>query len=100
MADDAAVHAVYPCDGDDEWCVISVRSDDDRAALAAVIGVHELPRDRAELIAAVSDWTGASDKADVTERLQQAGVPAAPMNRAVDVTERSAGDVPKAVQPT
>ena len=26
VADDPAVHAVYPCDGDDEWCVISLRS--------------------------------------------------------------------------
>ena len=30
VADDPAVHAVYPCDGDDEWCVISLRSDADR----------------------------------------------------------------------
>ena len=27
VADDPAVHAVYPCEGDDEWCVISLRSD-------------------------------------------------------------------------
>ena len=49
------------------------------------MGCAELPRDRGDLIAAVSEWTSARDKADVTERLQQAGVPAAPMNRAVDI---------------
>ena len=85
VVENPAVHAVCPCDGDDEWCVISVRSDEDRAALAAVMGCTDLPRDRGDLIAAVSEWTSARDKADVTERLQRAGVPAAPMNRAVDI---------------
>jgi crotonobetainyl-CoA:carnitine CoA-transferase CaiB-like acyl-CoA transferase len=74
IADDPAVHTVYPCDGDDEWCVVSLRSDDDRAALAAVTGGTD-----------VSEWTRTRDKVEVTRLLQQAGVPAAPMNRAVDV---------------
>ena len=85
VADDPAVHAVYPCDGDDEWCVISLRSDADRIALATAMGRDALPRDRAELIAAVSEWTSSRDKTAVAESLQRAGVPAAPMNRAVDV---------------
>jgi crotonobetainyl-CoA:carnitine CoA-transferase CaiB-like acyl-CoA transferase len=85
VTDAAAVHAVYPCDGDDEWCVISVRSDPDRAALAAAMGRTELPRDRAHLIAAVSAWTAGIDRNEVTDLLQRAGVPAAPMNRAADV---------------
>jgi crotonobetainyl-CoA:carnitine CoA-transferase CaiB-like acyl-CoA transferase len=85
VADDAAVHAVYPCDGDDEWCVISLRSDDERAALAAVMGRAELSRNRADLIAAVTEWTAGKDKAAVADLLQRAGLPAGPMNRAVDV---------------
>ncbi len=85
VADDPAVHAVYPCDGDDEWCVISLRSDADRVALAAAMGRDALPRERAELIAAVSEWTSSRDKTAVAEALQHAGLPAAPMNRAVDV---------------
>jgi crotonobetainyl-CoA:carnitine CoA-transferase CaiB-like acyl-CoA transferase len=85
VADDPAVHAVYPCDGDDEWCVISLRSDADRVALAAAMDRDALPRDRAELIAAVSEWTSSRDKKAVAEALQHAGLPAAPMNRAVDV---------------
>jgi crotonobetainyl-CoA:carnitine CoA-transferase CaiB-like acyl-CoA transferase len=85
VADDPAVHAVYPCEGDDEWLVISLRSDADRDALAAAMGRDALPRDRAELIAAVSEWTGSRDKTTVAEELQGAGVPAAPMYRAVDV---------------
>jgi crotonobetainyl-CoA:carnitine CoA-transferase CaiB-like acyl-CoA transferase len=85
VADDHAVHAVYPCEGDDEWLVISLRSDADRDALAAVMGRDALPRDRADLIAAVSEWTASRDKTTISEELQGAGVPAAPMNRAVDV---------------
>lgn len=74
VIDDSAVHAVYPCAGDDEWCVISLRNDDDRAALSAVTGGAD-----------VSKWTSARDKTEVAHLLQHAGVPAAPMNRAVDV---------------
>jgi crotonobetainyl-CoA:carnitine CoA-transferase CaiB-like acyl-CoA transferase len=33
----------------------------------------------------VSEWTRARDKTEVAQLLQQAGVPAAPMNRAVDM---------------
>jgi crotonobetainyl-CoA:carnitine CoA-transferase CaiB-like acyl-CoA transferase len=54
--------------------VISLRDDDDRAALAAVTGGVD-----------VSDWTRTRDKASVADLLQRAGVPAAPMNRAADV---------------
>jgi crotonobetainyl-CoA:carnitine CoA-transferase CaiB-like acyl-CoA transferase len=85
VADDPAVHAVCPCDGDDEWCVISLRSDADRVAVAAAMGRDALPSDRAELIAALSEWTSRRDKTAVAEALQRVGVPAAPMNRAVDV---------------
>jgi crotonobetainyl-CoA:carnitine CoA-transferase CaiB-like acyl-CoA transferase len=74
VTDDPAVHGVYPCEGDDEWCVVSLRDDADRAALSAVTGGVEL-----------SEWTRARDKMDVAHTLQRAGVPAAPMNRAVDV---------------
>ncbi len=85
VTEDEAIHGVYPCAGEDEWCVISVRSDTDRAALSALIGSDDLPRERAPFILAVSEWTAAKDKGDVAETLQRAGVPAAPMNRAVDV---------------
>jgi crotonobetainyl-CoA:carnitine CoA-transferase CaiB-like acyl-CoA transferase len=85
VADDPAVHAVCPCEGDDEWCVISLRSDTDRVAMAAAMGRDTVPHDRAELIAAISGWTSSRDKAVVADALQRAGIPAAPMNRVVDV---------------
>ncbi|MDY6998828.1 MAG: CoA transferase [Actinomycetota bacterium] len=85
VVDDASLHAVLPCVGDDEWCVVSIRSAAERSAVASVIGVVELPDDRAATIAAVSRWTATRDKGDVADRLQRAGVPAGPMNRAAEV---------------
>jgi crotonobetainyl-CoA:carnitine CoA-transferase CaiB-like acyl-CoA transferase len=74
LVDDPAVHRVYRCDGDDEWCVISLRDDSDRLALAAVTGGSD-----------VSEWTRDRDKMDVAQALQRAGLAAGPMYRAVDV---------------
>ena len=60
-----------------------MRCEDDLRAVAATIGRPGLTRD--EVDDAVSGWTRGLDKAEVAKRLQDAGVPAAPMNRAVDV---------------
>lgn len=83
--EDTVRHGVYPCAGEDEWCAISLRDDVDRAALAAAMGVADLPDDAAALDAAVSEWTGSQRTTEVAEVVQRAGVPAAPMQRAVDV---------------
>jgi crotonobetainyl-CoA:carnitine CoA-transferase CaiB-like acyl-CoA transferase len=85
VADDPALHAVYPCEGEDEWCVISLRGDSDRKALATAMGDAALPENPVDLVETVSDWTSRMDKGTVAETLQRRGVPAAPMNRAVDV---------------
>ncbi len=85
IGEDAAVHGVYPCAGDDEWCVISIRSEADRTAIAEAIGIGELPCESSDLDAAISAWTATEDKSAVADLLQRAGVPAAAMNRAVDV---------------
>jgi crotonobetainyl-CoA:carnitine CoA-transferase CaiB-like acyl-CoA transferase len=71
---DTGLHAVYPCAGDDEWCVISLRDDTDRAAVAHLTGGLEL-----------SQWTAVRTPAEVSAQLQAAGVPAGQMNRAHDV---------------
>ena len=85
VVDDDTVHGVYPCAGDDEWCVISIRSDGDRLALAGIIGGDDLPDDGALWRKSLSEWTALQDKADVVEAVQGVGVPAGPMNRALDV---------------
>ncbi|CAJ1503189.1 CaiB/BaiF CoA-transferase family protein [[Mycobacterium] burgundiense] len=70
-----AAAGVYPCLGDDEWAVISLRDEADRRAAVAVLGEPE----------GWADWTRARTPAEVAEALQAAGVPAAPMNRRPDV---------------
>ncbi|MDT5056406.1 MAG: hypothetical protein QOF66_4772, partial [Mycobacterium sp.] len=81
------VHGVHPCAGDDEWCVVSIRSAADREALAGALGRTQLPVSPRELADVVSSWTATRDKGEVTRLLQRAGVPAAPMNRAADVLD-------------
>lgn len=82
---DDAVNAVLPCAGDDEWCVVSVTSDEQRAALAAAIGLAGTPAGDTDLVDAAAAWTALRDGPEVARTLQDAGVPAGPMNRAVDV---------------
>jgi crotonobetainyl-CoA:carnitine CoA-transferase CaiB-like acyl-CoA transferase len=81
---------VFPCAGDDEWCVIAVREDDDWRALAAVTGLPDDPdlrsfagraARRAQLEEQLASWTASHDPADVEEKLQAVGVPAAAMVR-------------------
>jgi len=73
---DPATHLVLPCAGDDEWCVVSIRSDADREALGTVIGADGL-----------ADWTRQRRPLEAAEALQAAGVPAGPMNRVTDVAD-------------
>jgi crotonobetainyl-CoA:carnitine CoA-transferase CaiB-like acyl-CoA transferase len=83
--DENTHHRVYPCAGDDEWCVISLRDDDDRRVLAAAMGRPALSRE--ELDAEIAAWTRGLDKATLTATLQRAGIAAGPMNRPVDVLD-------------
>jgi crotonobetainyl-CoA:carnitine CoA-transferase CaiB-like acyl-CoA transferase len=99
LRDDTSVHDVYPCAGDDEWCVISIRTDADWRSATAVFGLPELADDerfatggariahRHELLAQVSAWTRTRPPLQVAEALQSAGIPAAQMNRPPDVLE-------------
>jgi crotonobetainyl-CoA:carnitine CoA-transferase CaiB-like acyl-CoA transferase len=99
LRDDTSVHDVYPCAGDDEWCVISIRSDADWRSATAVFGLPELAGDerfasgeariahRHELLAQVSAWTRTRPPLQVAEALQSAGVPAGQMNRPPDILE-------------
>jgi crotonobetainyl-CoA:carnitine CoA-transferase CaiB-like acyl-CoA transferase len=99
LCDDAGVHQVFPCAGDDEWCVISIRNDDDWRSASAVFGVPELADDprlatgearlahRADLLAQVSAWTSTHTPSKVAEALQSAGVPAGQMSRPPDVLD-------------
>ena len=87
VQDDPSVHGVYPCAGDDEWCVISIRDDDDWRALADAMGRPGLQREHCDIAAQVTAWTRGLDKAVVADVLQTAGVPAGSMNRPLDVLD-------------
>ncbi|ORV45544.1 acyl-CoA transferase [Mycolicibacter engbaekii] len=96
---DTAVDLVCPCAGDDEWCVISIRTDADMRAVATAFDDPALAADdrfgtgaaraahHAELAAVLGRHTAAQPPAAVGELLQAAGVPAAPMNRPPDVAD-------------
>lgn len=99
LRDNTALHAVCPCAGDDEWCVISIRSDDEWRCVANLFDHPQWadePRfatgearlaHRRELVELVSALTRTRTPVRVAELLQAAGVPAGPMNRPPDILE-------------
>lgn len=96
---DTGLDLVCPCSGDDEWCVISIRTDEDWRCVAVAFEDERLASDprfntgaariahRAELVEQLSRHTGRRAPADVGQLLQAAGVAAAPMNRPPDIAE-------------
>ncbi|MGW2517504.1 CaiB/BaiF CoA transferase family protein [Streptomyces sp. NPDC001617] len=93
-----APQGLYACAGDDEWCAVEVRDDDDWQGLTAVIGRADLSGDprlstaegrlahRQEIDEALSRWTAGHEPRKVMELLQQAGVPAGAMRRVPELT--------------
>lgn len=75
---DSVEHAVLPCAGDDEWCVVSIESDADRRAIESVtaVSIDEFP-----------SWVNNRSPNEVATTLQRVGIAAAPMNRADDVRD-------------
>ena len=93
----AAPHGCYPCQGDDRWCVISVRDDDEWRTFCRVIGRAELISDarftdlqtrlrhRTELDDIVGAWTQARPAEEVMTHMQSAGVPAGVVQSGADL---------------
>lgn len=89
----AAPSGVYACTGDDEWCVVTVRDDDEWAALCEVIDRRDLVGDRRfatapqriahrdDADAVVGEWLRDRDPQEAAATLQSAGVPAGAMVR-------------------
>jgi len=83
-----APSGVFPCLGEDAYCVIDVSSDDDWHRLTHVMGRPDLAArsdlstaagrvaNRAEVTVVVTAWTSSLTKHAVAERLQGAGVAA------------------------
>ncbi len=85
---------LFPCSGEDRWIAIDASDPTDWRALRALIGaeLHDAKfdtivgrlRNRAELEAAIANWTR-EQEADATEhRMQAAGVPAHVVSRSGD----------------
>jgi benzylsuccinate CoA-transferase BbsF subunit len=90
-------HGAYPAAGEDRWIAIAVTTDAQFTALADTLGLApEIPREldeagrrdrRAELDASVAAATATFDAVELAMRLQQLGVPAAPVHDAAGVVD-------------
>lgn len=82
---------VFPAQGDDEWCVVTVRGDADWRRLCGIIGGDPaLDREarsasRHEIDTLVTGWLAGRSAEAAMHSLQAAGVPAARMLRVADL---------------
>ncbi len=91
-----APHGVYATQGDDQWIVIDVGTDEEFASLCAVLGEPALAKDerfataearladRASLDAAIGALTASRDKEELFHELQAAGVIATPTHNGLE----------------
>ncbi|MEQ9661065.1 MAG: CoA transferase [Parasphingopyxis sp.] len=77
---------LYACEGDDEWCVVELRSDAEKAALLTTIGRTSTASDE-EIHDTLVEWMATRSPMVAAEQLQTAGVPAAPMLRVQDMSQ-------------
>jgi crotonobetainyl-CoA:carnitine CoA-transferase CaiB-like acyl-CoA transferase len=86
----------YPCAGDDQWCVITIRDDAEWQKLRGALGDPAWARDPALATAAgrlarqdaldaeLSAWTKTLPKYELAAKLQRHGVPCGPMLTSTD----------------
>ena len=93
-----APHGNFPCEGDDSWIAIAVRSNEEWKRLAAIIGDEVLADPRftdlsgrlehvEKLERIVARWTSVRDAASITIQLQTEGIPCAPVLKTREVVE-------------
>ncbi|MFH1088123.1 MAG: CoA transferase [Chloroflexota bacterium] len=96
---DGAPCGAFPCRGEDRWCVISVRTDEEWRRLARVIGLRwtnsrrfaTFPRRKEnedELEKLIAGWTAGLTPHQVMERLQAAGVAAGVVQNYAEILEQ------------
>ena len=93
VGDGAAPWGVYQCAGDDEWCVVTVRDDEDWQRLRIALGDPDWAAGqelatatgrialRAEIDQHLAAWIRRRSPREVTATVQEAGVPAGFMQR-------------------
>ena len=91
LSDSMAPHGNYPCQGDDKWVSLAVKTDDDWERFCEAIGKPFWTKDprfadkyqrltnSEELDKHVAQWTSKHTDYEAAEILQQAGVAAAPV---------------------
>jgi len=89
----------YPCAGEDRWVTIAATNDEQWRSLVQAMdapGMAEDPRfitsdkrqeNHDDLDAAISEWTVIREASDITQRLQNVGVPSGPVLRGPDLLE-------------
>ncbi len=95
--DGFAPHGVYPCQGDDAWCTITVRSETEWQALCEAMGNPAWAREARfatreqreahlqELDACLAEWTQTQPPQEVVNRLQARQVPSGWVQNARDL---------------
>jgi benzylsuccinate CoA-transferase BbsF subunit len=93
----AAPHGCFRCRGEDRWCVISVRSEDEWRSFCRIIGRQELlcetrfadrqsrVKHMSELNDIVQQWTESKSAEEVMNELQFAGVAAGVVQTGADL---------------
>jgi benzylsuccinate CoA-transferase BbsF subunit len=93
----AAPHGVFPCASTDRWVAIAVHDDDDWRRLVRVLGEPAWATDPAlattagrlaragEIEDRLAEWTRGERAAEIADRLQAAGVDAAPVEDFADL---------------
>ena len=93
----AAPHGCFRCQGEDRWCVLSVRNDGEWRDFCRVIGRAELIGDArfadrqarvkhaSELNAIAQQWMGARSAEEAMNELQSGGVPAGVVQTGADL---------------
>jgi crotonobetainyl-CoA:carnitine CoA-transferase CaiB-like acyl-CoA transferase len=96
-SDRSAPHNIYRCAGDDRWCAISARTEEEWRAMARVLGHVEWADDRrfrtvelrkaneGQLDELISGAVASEDAWDLAARLQGEGAAAAPVNNVADL---------------
>ncbi len=95
----SAPHGAYPCQGDDQWCVIPIENDEQWRALRRAIGDPDWGQDNRfqtaqgrlahqdEIDRNLAQWTSSRSPQEVMDLLQSHGIPAGAVQRSSDLLQ-------------
>jgi len=95
----AAPQGCYRCEGEDRWCVVSVKTDEQWRKLCRIMGRNDLMSDSRftdfparclngkELDGIIEGWTGSRSAEEVMKQLQAEGIAAGVVQNGVDLVK-------------